>query len=364
MGGGAPPFFANGWGKGLREVDWLHETWRRLYVRVDGNWLSLPLSARGLFDELLRYVDEDGCLPLGQDDAAATLARILSAHANEAERLRADLDLLMADGCVTVTRDGRDASQIVTRDVTLNERDASRAVTAAVTLQIRNFRAAQGVTRHAEERTEQRRKAALRAANYRERLRLSRAPPAELESPDVTRDVRVTSRDASRVTKLPFLALPSLPDLSPPTPPRDAVVVGAPESATEPDPEAAAQATLVAVLAGCPKFVGADHAGIAAGLRGAAMSAGATSARLLVCTQHACEVILPTDPIPAGPRVGPWVRQTVIRLLRPGELERELRGGDGRMPRAEGADAGADDFTRAAVAAAERLSAEMRRGER
>lgn len=34
---------------------WEFEPWLKLYKRCDAKWLNLPVSARGLTDELLKY---------------------------------------------------------------------------------------------------------------------------------------------------------------------------------------------------------------------------------------------------------------------------------------------------------------------
>ncbi len=77
-------------------MKWEQETWRKLYVRVDAKWLSLPVSARGLGSELLKYADDNGELHLGSDPPGVAVAFLLSARPKEHRRIAEDLDLLMS----------------------------------------------------------------------------------------------------------------------------------------------------------------------------------------------------------------------------------------------------------------------------
>lgn len=87
-------------------MDWIHETFRRLYVRVDGRWTGLPVSARGLFSELLKYVDDDGAVALGRGEKPAdAVFRTVQAHKHERRRVFEDVDLLIVDGCLVVEGD-------------------------------------------------------------------------------------------------------------------------------------------------------------------------------------------------------------------------------------------------------------------
>lgn len=57
---------------------WHNEPWRKLYTRIDGQWLRLSVTARGVADELLKYADEEGVLLAlkegeGRDEAVADL---------------------------------------------------------------------------------------------------------------------------------------------------------------------------------------------------------------------------------------------------------------------------------------------------
>jgi len=76
--------------------------------RVETSWLALPLSARGLVDELSNYTDENAriivCLEKGTDFRAVgkEIARLLCAHPGELARVRSDTKRLMADGFLAV----------------------------------------------------------------------------------------------------------------------------------------------------------------------------------------------------------------------------------------------------------------------
>ncbi len=201
-------------------MDWIHETFRRLYVRVDGRWTGLPVSARGLFSELLKYVDDDGRIRLGPSETPAdTVARVVQAHRSELRRIRLDVAELLADGCL---RHDLDTGCLV----------------------MPNFTAAQGIEAvSADERSKQRAAAAKRAAEYRARKREERdsvTPVTRDASRDVTRDdVTPVMHDASRARRRagdaregsPLPSVPSVPvDLPPPSAvPRD----GGPKTALQ-----------------------------------------------------------------------------------------------------------------------------------
>jgi hypothetical protein len=76
--------------------------------RVETSWLALPLSARGLVDELSNYTDENAriivCLDKGTDFRAVgkEIARLLCAHRGELARVRSDTKKLMDDGYLAV----------------------------------------------------------------------------------------------------------------------------------------------------------------------------------------------------------------------------------------------------------------------
>ena len=76
--------------------------------RVETTWLALPLSARGLVDELSNYADENArvivCLDKGTDvDAIGReIARLLCAHRGELARVCRDTARLLDDGFLAV----------------------------------------------------------------------------------------------------------------------------------------------------------------------------------------------------------------------------------------------------------------------
>ncbi len=76
--------------------------------RVETSWLALPLSARGLVDELSKYADENARIIVSLDDGADAraigkeIARLLCAHPGELARVRSDTKRLMADAFLAV----------------------------------------------------------------------------------------------------------------------------------------------------------------------------------------------------------------------------------------------------------------------
>ncbi len=81
-------------------MDWSREPWRKLYTRRDAEWLSMPLSARGLADELLKYTDDEGRIFIGSEPAGRALSRLLGAHAHEYRRVSSDVATLLLNGFV------------------------------------------------------------------------------------------------------------------------------------------------------------------------------------------------------------------------------------------------------------------------
>lgn len=80
--------------------------WRKLWTRPSATWELLPLSARGLGDELIRYCDEQGRITRPSTmQPHEVCARLLRAHHSEMRRVKADLEALVADGFVVVTND-------------------------------------------------------------------------------------------------------------------------------------------------------------------------------------------------------------------------------------------------------------------
>lgn len=80
--------------------------WIKFYLHPSAQWELLPLSARGLGDEILRYVDRGtGTIALGKKPVEA-LCRLLGAHPRERRRVTEDLEALKADGFCSVSEDG------------------------------------------------------------------------------------------------------------------------------------------------------------------------------------------------------------------------------------------------------------------
>lgn len=80
--------------------------WIKFYLHPSAQWELLPLSARGLGDELLRYVDRTtGSVALGKDPLSA-LCRLLGAHPRERRRVLEDLEVLKADGFCSLSDEG------------------------------------------------------------------------------------------------------------------------------------------------------------------------------------------------------------------------------------------------------------------
>ena len=77
--------------------------WRKLWTRPSATWELLPLSARGLGDELIRYCDDQGRVSMPPNmQPHEVCARLLRAHHSEMRRVKTDLAALIADGFVVV----------------------------------------------------------------------------------------------------------------------------------------------------------------------------------------------------------------------------------------------------------------------
>jgi hypothetical protein len=77
------------------------ESVRGVQPLVDTRWLGLPVSARGLADELQKYADESGRVALrlredaNADAIGSEIARLLCAHRGELARIRRDAQDLL-----------------------------------------------------------------------------------------------------------------------------------------------------------------------------------------------------------------------------------------------------------------------------
>ncbi len=96
--------------------------WRKLWTHPSAAWELLPLSARGLGDELIRYCDERGQItrPAGMA-LHEVIARLLRAHHSEMRRLKADIDALVRDKFLVVTDDAITIRNFVEAQRTVTE---------------------------------------------------------------------------------------------------------------------------------------------------------------------------------------------------------------------------------------------------
>lgn len=75
-------------------MKWEHEPWRKLYRNCPPEWLLMPVSARGLGSELLKYADDDGTIHIGKDEPATAIIYMLGARPKEHKRIREDVSEL------------------------------------------------------------------------------------------------------------------------------------------------------------------------------------------------------------------------------------------------------------------------------
>ncbi|WP_434042263.1 MULTISPECIES: hypothetical protein [Sorangium] len=89
-----------------------HWQWRKLYIREEGAFAQLPLFARALAAELLKFCDDDGRIYIGKREPWEAVARVAGAEMGERRLLRKYIDQLLADGYLT-----RHADHIVIRNL-------------------------------------------------------------------------------------------------------------------------------------------------------------------------------------------------------------------------------------------------------
>lgn len=161
---------------------WEIERYVKLYRRDTPEWALIPWQARGLFAEILRKCDLDGCIECGRLEPSRAVAVLIGAPATDLPELARLLPLLLEDGCV---------------------QDVPAAGSRGRHLRIPNYREAQGVNE-----------------TSAERMRRHRAKRKELENPPQTasRD-KSDARDASDgrrdgVTNVTARAEPSRADTS------------------------------------------------------------------------------------------------------------------------------------------------------
>ncbi|MEO8878479.1 MAG: hypothetical protein ABI461_23015, partial [Polyangiaceae bacterium] len=159
----------------------MQETSRGVSLRVNTRWLALPLSARGLLDELSKYVDEDDIvsLCLGESSDARAIgdeiARLLCAHRGELARVRRDAKALLDRGFIESESEGIR----IWIDVPRTERASDAPSPKPSAVRMRRLRDLE-----------------------REQASLGDAlTPSHVTPASVTSDVRSDAGDASRVTR-------------------------------------------------------------------------------------------------------------------------------------------------------------------
>lgn len=102
---------------------WESEKWRKLYRRVDATWLKLPVLARGLGSELLKYADDDGRVALQEDEETGEgLCRVMGAHKTERKLVSELAQKLLADGYIV-----REAGAVLIRNFVRAQARSSNA---------------------------------------------------------------------------------------------------------------------------------------------------------------------------------------------------------------------------------------------
>lgn len=80
---------------------WESEKWRKLYRRVDAAWARLPVLARGLGSELLKYAEDDGRIPVRPDeDTGEAVCCLMGARRAEWKAIEACVEALLGDGYI------------------------------------------------------------------------------------------------------------------------------------------------------------------------------------------------------------------------------------------------------------------------
>ncbi|MFO7180788.1 MAG: hypothetical protein DIU78_018955 [Pseudomonadota bacterium] len=77
---------------------WDHRPWRKLYCAELGSFAQLPLYARALAAELLKFTDEQGRIFVGKRAPWEAVARLCGADAGDRRLLKKHLPLLLEDG--------------------------------------------------------------------------------------------------------------------------------------------------------------------------------------------------------------------------------------------------------------------------
>lgn len=105
-------------------MQWENESHVKLYRREAGSFALLPLYARALAGELLKFVDDDGRIFLGTREPWAAIARLCGATAGDRRLLRSHVVALLDDGYLTVV-----GSHLVIRNFARAQREPSSTAT-------------------------------------------------------------------------------------------------------------------------------------------------------------------------------------------------------------------------------------------
>jgi hypothetical protein len=86
-------------------IRWRYEPYRKLYQREQGAFAQLPLYTRGLASELIKFVDDEGRIPLRGRSPAQAVAFICGADRTDRHRLPHDLRKLIEEGYLQLEPD-------------------------------------------------------------------------------------------------------------------------------------------------------------------------------------------------------------------------------------------------------------------
>ncbi len=112
---------------------WETEKWRKLYRRVDAAWARLPVLARGLGSELLKYAEDDGRIPVREDEQTGeAVCCLMGARRSEWKVIETHVQTLLDDGYII-----REAGAILIRNF---ERAQARSTGAERQARLRHRR--------------------------------------------------------------------------------------------------------------------------------------------------------------------------------------------------------------------------------
>jgi len=190
--------------------------------RVETSWLALPLSARGLVDELSKYTDENARIIVSLDEGAdfravgKEIARLLCAHPGELARVRSDTKRLMADGFLAVdgsalrlSRIAHETARSVERSDAMTDAERSRRYREnQKLLRDAEVESSRNVTRVTEDRDDFRDDrhvtSVTRPLSFKEDLNVKSLKEREAVTPIVTANVtRCRKRSTKRAARKP-----------------------------------------------------------------------------------------------------------------------------------------------------------------